>query len=138
MIAPRDSVELRDVLEPPDMDFVMRALRQTYWAADRDPEVTRRAFEGSLGFVLREGERVIGCARVITDGAWFSWLSDVFIEPEHRGRGLGTWMVEAILAHPRVRSTRVHLRTEDAGAFYRRLAFQPADVWVRGPVNDGK
>lgn len=38
----------------------------------------------------------MGFGRVVTDGATFVWLCDVFALPAYRGRGLATWQpVEA-------------------------------------------
>jgi GNAT superfamily N-acetyltransferase len=47
------------------------------------------------------------------------------LEP-HRGRGLGVWLVETVLAHPEVRDVRrVMLGTADAHGLYERFGFGP-------------
>jgi len=49
------------------------------------------------GFVVMDGERFIGCASGLTDenNKWF-FLSDLFIEQEYRGRGLGAAVLEKL------------------------------------------
>lgn len=136
MIATHESFVLEDTLGASDLAYIASALRTSYWSAERAPEITRQAFASSIGFVLRDGSRPIGCARVVTDGVWFSWLCDVWVDASYRGQGLGTWMVDRVLEHPSVCRTRVLLRTHDAQAFYARLGFTPAEVWVRSPPAD--
>ena len=51
--------------------------------------------------VLRgvQGREQAGFARVVTDRATFAYLADVFVLEEHRGQGIGKWLVEVILSH---------------------------------------
>ena len=59
-----------------------------------------------------------------TDRATFAYLADVFILPEHRGRGLSKRLMEAILAHPDLQGLRRWmLATADAHELYRRFGF---------------
>jgi GNAT superfamily N-acetyltransferase len=61
---------------------------------------------------------------VITDYATFAWLADVFVLDSERGRGLGKWLVEVILAHPELQGFRRWvLATKDAQELYRRFGF---------------
>jgi GNAT superfamily N-acetyltransferase len=99
---------------------------RSYWAAGIPPDVLRRAIAGSLCFGLYEGGRQVGFARVVTDGATFAYLCDVFVMESHRGRGLSKWLVECALAHPDLRGLRrVLLVTRDAHGLYRRFGFTP-------------
>jgi GNAT superfamily N-acetyltransferase len=96
----------------------------SYWAVGRKLETVKRAVENSLSFGLYERERQIGFARVVTDYATFAWLADVFVLEPYQGRGLGTWLVEVILAHPELQGfRRWTLATKDAHEVYRRFGF---------------
>ena len=78
---------------------------------------------------LYEGPAQVGFARVITDFATFGYMGDVFIVDSHRGQGLGTWLVETILGHPRLQGfRRWQLVTRDAHGLYARFGFRPADA----------
>ena len=64
--------------------------------------------------------------RAVTDEATFLWIADLFVLEEHRGRGLGIWLVESLLADPRLRDVRsVLLATADAHGLYERFGFEP-------------
>ena len=57
----------------------------------------------------------------MTDYATFAWLCDVFVMEAHRGRGLGKWLVEAVVSHPDLQGLRLFiLATRDAHELYRR------------------
>jgi uncharacterized protein len=100
---------------------------ESYWAEGLGYEAFLRALTGSLCFGVYEGERQLGFARVVHDGARFGWLADVFVFPEARGRGVGKALVAHVLAHPSVtRLDRVLLGTRDAHSLYARHGFLPA------------
>jgi ribosomal protein S18 acetylase RimI-like enzyme len=67
--------------------------------ADFDAKTRKRAFIGSTYVCfLYDGNKLIGCARAISDGAYEAALYDVAVAPEYRGKGLGRLLVETILA----------------------------------------
>jgi GNAT superfamily N-acetyltransferase len=83
-----------------------------------------RSIENSLCFGLYDGERLVGFARVISDYATFAYLSDVFVLESHRGKGLGTWFMATVLAHPDLQNIRRWmLATADAHGLYRKVGF---------------
>lgn len=96
----------------------------SYWAVGRSLETVTRSIENSLSFGLYENGKQVGFARVVTDYATFAWLADVFVLESARGRGLGTWLVEVILAHPQLQGfRRWSLATKDAHEIYRKFGF---------------
>jgi len=105
-----------------DVDVIHEYLAQSsYWAQDRPLDVVERSIEGSLCFGVYDGERQVGFARVVTDHATFAWLCDVFVLESHRGRGLGKWLIECVVAHPDLQGMLlVLLATRDAHELYRR------------------
>ncbi|MGN9763642.1 GNAT family N-acetyltransferase [Micromonospora sp. SD12] len=99
-----------------------------YWAIGRDRETVARAFAGSVPFgVYRAGDgRQVAVARVVTDGATFGWLCDVYVDPGERGRGLGTWLAGAVRDHLAALGVRrILLATADAHAVYAKVGFAP-------------
>jgi GNAT superfamily N-acetyltransferase len=86
--------------------------------------VLLRSISHSLPFGLYKEGRQIGFARVVTDRATFAYLADVFVLPEERGRGLGRWLVQAVLDHPDLQGLRRWLLgSRDAQPLYRKLGF---------------
>jgi GNAT superfamily N-acetyltransferase len=112
-----------------DLDAVHGFLAGSYWAAGIPREVVARSVAGSLCFGLYEeaagGAPVqIGFARAITDAATYAYLADVFVLDSHRGRGLGAWLMECVMAHPDLQGLRRwSLVTRDAHALYARFGF---------------
>nr|WP_216645590.1 GNAT family N-acetyltransferase [Isoptericola halotolerans] len=70
-----------------------------YWAAGRTRATQDAAIAASrnYGIYTATGEQ-IAYARAVTDGVTFAWLADVIVDPAHRGRGLGTRLVDGALA----------------------------------------
>jgi len=103
-------------------------LVNSHWARGIPLAVLERAVQHSMPFVLYRGRKQIGFARVVTDHATFAYLADVFVLPEHRGRGLAKWLVESILAHPGLQGMRRWLLgTAYAHGLYGKLGFaEPA------------
>jgi len=107
-----------------DVDAIHAFLTTSYWAEGIPRETVERSLRGSLCFGLYEGDRQIGLARVITDGATFAYLCDVYVLPERRGRGLGRWLMECVMAHPSLQELRrFYLVTRDAHELYRPFGF---------------
>ncbi len=109
-----------------DFAVVHEFLRASYWSPGIPRETVERAARGALtvGLYAPDGAQA-GYARAITDRATYAYLADVFVLAEHRGQGLGRWLVEQVLAHPDLQGLRaVWLRTRDP-AFHAPLGFAP-------------
>jgi len=102
--------------------------RRSYWAQEIPLDVVQRSIEHSLCFGLYAAASQVGLARVVTDYAVFAYLGDVFVLEEHRGRGLGTWLVETAVSYPELQGVRRwDLATNDAHELYRRFGFVEAN-----------
>src|ERR1700730_12671966 len=108
-----------------------------YWATGRKIELVRRSIENSLSFGVFKDGKQIGFARVVTDYATFAWMADVFILDQHRGRGLGKWLIDVIVSHPDLQGFRRWvLATKDAHELYRRVGFRELhrpERWMERP-----
>ena len=126
-----------------NLDLIHQYLcNETYWASGRSREVVERSIQNSLPFgIYREGEQV-GFGRVVTDYATFAWIADVFVLPEHRGRGLSKWMMEIMLAHPDLQGFRRWvLSTKDAHGVYEKFGFiklHRPERWMERPGDNMK
>lgn len=121
----RDGYKLSTDQERLDVDLVHAFLsNESYWARGRSRETVARSIENSLCFGVYKQSGQVGFARVITDYAVHAYIADVFILSDHRGRGLGKWLVEAILAHPSLQQvSRWALDTMDAQELYEKFGF---------------
>jgi GNAT superfamily N-acetyltransferase len=118
-----------------DRDAIWRFLRdESYWANGIPRDIFERSLERSLSFGLFDGEAgnggaQVGYARVVTDGATFAWLCDVFVLPAYRGRGLATWLIETVAGHPDLQVQRGFvLATRDAHGLYAKFGWQEVEA----------
>lgn len=99
---------------------------EAYWSPGVPIEVVRRAIEGSIVFGIYRGAEQVGFGRVVSDRATFAWLCDVFVVEEHRGKGLGKWLMECVSAHSELQGLRrFMLGTRDAHGLYAQFGFEP-------------
>lgn len=110
-----------------DVDVIHGFLREAYWSPGIPREVTERAIANSIPFgAYAPGGGQAGFARVVSDRAIFAYIADVFVLPEHRGRGVATALIRAVLAHPDLQGLRrIELHTLDAHPLYASCGFEP-------------
>ena len=109
-----------------DLDVVHGFLTECYWAKGIPRDVVARCIENSLCFGLYADNKQVGFARVISDYATYAYIGDVFVLDSFRGKGLGKWMMECIMRHPRLQGLRRwSLVTRDAHGLYAPFGFEP-------------
>lgn len=111
-----------------DLDVIEHWLAaESYWAHGRPREQIQRSIDNSVVYGLYDPSGAqIGFFRLVTDMATFAWLCDVFIDKEHRGRGLARWAVALIRDDILATGVgRILLATVDAHGVYERLGFTP-------------
>ena len=116
-----------------DIGAMHAYLTRSYWSPGIPHATVERAVRHSLCFGLyeRSSSRQVGLARVVTDHATFAYLCDVYVLEEHRGRGLGKFMMQTVMAHPALTGARrAMLGTRDAHGLYAQYGFH-------APPDDG-
>ena len=110
-----------------DLAFVHKFLStEAYWCLNIPIDTVRRCVEHSLCFGVYFGEQQVGFARIISDYATIAYLGDVFVVPEHRGKGLSKRLIEEIMAHPDLQGLRRWiLLTGDAHGLYQQFGWKP-------------
>ncbi len=89
----------------------------------RSPGALRRSFEQSQHVAFaRDGERVIGMARLLSDGVCNAYLVDVWTDSAYRRQGIASAMISQLLEE--VPGQHVGLQTSDAQALYESLGFK--------------
>ena len=120
-----EGIELDDDPARVDLDELHRVLsEEAYWAIGRPRETVERLVREAQRVVgLYRGSRLLGFARAVTDGVSFVYLADVYVHPDHRGRGLGVALVREMVEHGPYADRSWILHTEDAHGLYRKLGF---------------
>jgi len=100
---------------------------ENWWKQEGDnPEMVRLIVTGSHCFlVARQKGRIIGMGRAISDGASDAYLQDVTVMNLFRGQGIGTRIVEALIA--RLERDGIHwiglIAERGSHPFYERFGF---------------
>ena len=137
----RASAGLR-LYRPADFAQVLELYSAVGWTTyTKAPEVLERALVGSATVVVATmlfpaeiapteiagvgGERVVGLARVVSDGETICYLQDVLVHPSAQRIGLGTRLVEAVLEPYAEVRHKVLLTDDESGqrAFYQALGY---------------
>jgi ribosomal protein S18 acetylase RimI-like enzyme len=95
----------------------------------RTAEALRRSFHQSQHVAFaRDRDRVVGMARLLSDGVCNAYLVDVWTMSTYRRQGIASAMIRLLLDE--VPGHHVGLQTDDAQAFYRSLGFrQQPEFW---------
>ena len=109
-----------------DFHFVYQSLsKQTVWAKGISKETVMISIENSVFFGVYLNDQQIGFARVITDQATFAYLADVFITPEHIGKGFSKELINYIVNYSPLQGLRRWvLVTADAHGLYKPFGFK--------------
>jgi GNAT superfamily N-acetyltransferase len=108
-------------------------LSHSYWAEGIPLATVQKSIQNSLCFGIYHQERQVGFARAISDYTTYAYLADVFVLENHRGHGLGKWLIQSILSHPELQGLRRWaLATRDAQGLYAQFGFKI----VENPENE--
>jgi ribosomal protein S18 acetylase RimI-like enzyme len=108
----------------------------------RSPEALRKSFQQSQHVAFaRDGDRVVGMARLLSDGVCNAYLVDVWTASTYRRQGIASAMTRLLLEA--VPGQHVGLQTGSAQRFYESLGFRPqpefwscvAGTWLDNPAN---
>jgi GNAT superfamily N-acetyltransferase len=133
-----DGYELDDDPARIDRAAVHAYLTRSYWAEGRSREVQDALIDNAARVVgLYHAGAQVGFSRAISDGYVQSYLADVYVLEEHRGRGLGVDLVRFSVEEGPLAGTKWYLHTRDAHDLYRKFGFtEPSErVLERGGRN---
>lgn len=97
---------------------------ESYWSKGVPFDIVKRAAEGSFCFAAYDNGKQIAYARVITDGATFGYLADVFVLEPYRSKGISKHLMKFIMEYPAFKGfRRFMLATKDAHSLYEKFGF---------------
>ena len=97
-----------------------------------DREAIERMYASSqLVISAWQDDRLVGLARVLTDGVLYALLADLAVEPDVQGLGIGKRLIEEMQS--RLKGVELILRDSDiSSGFYQRLGFARVEnAWVK-------
>lgn len=107
-----------------------RRLRVLCGLSPKSAEAAKRGLEGGLfATCIRLGSRLVAMGRVVGDGGCFFEVVDIAVHPDHQRKGLGSRIMESIMAYlSREAPVSAYVSLiADAGApgLYRAFGFRP-------------
>ena len=133
-----DGYELDDDPSRVDREAVHAYLTRSYWAEGRSRETQDALIDSAARVVgLYLGAEQVGFSRAISDGHVQSYLADVYVLEEHRGRGLSKAMLANLHGHPELQGLRRWLLfTRDAHELYAQFGWEPLAHPERAMLQD--
>ena len=118
-----------------DWDELKADLAADYFDNGRTAQQMERSFGASYRYVFgRDGDRIVGTGRVISDGVCNAYLVDMWTHSAYRRRGIGRRMLEMLCDG--LAGQHLYLFTDDAEAFYAACGFAPRGVGMERVVGD--
>lgn len=69
------------------------------WPGDYDEEKTEAALQKTINMTARDGERLIGCLRILTDGCFFGTITELLVLPAYQKQGIGSRLLGLAREH---------------------------------------
>jgi predicted GNAT family acetyltransferase len=111
-------------LDDVDWEQAKADLAADHFDNGRSSNALRRSFEQSQHVAFaRDGVRVVGMARMLSDGVCNAYVVDVWTHSGYRRRGIATKLMRMLADE--VPGQHIGLQTDDAQEFYRSLGYEP-------------
>jgi len=114
-----------------DRDVIWHYLStEAYWGRARTREIVETQIDRAwrlVGAYETATGAMVGFARALSDGLSLAYLADVFVLPEHQGRGIATAMLDELIERGPGAHLRWTLFTSDAHELYRKFGFVEPD-----------
>lgn len=99
------------------------------WSALSERQAAAVVQNSSYFIAARAEGRIVGMARLVSDGGYVAYIADVVVRPDFQGKGIGKAMMTMILRHiresamPGERILACLMAAKDREPFYEGLGF---------------
>ena len=103
------SLSLIDRLTEEQILDLERLYQAEWWTKGRQLSDVRKMLENTdviTAFCDYDSQKLVAFARVITDYTYKALILDVIVDASYRGKNLGRALMDAIVAHPQLKSVR--------------------------------
>lgn len=60
------------------------------WPGKYDPIKTQDALSKTLNITAYDGDRLVGCLRILSDGYFFGTITEMLVLPDYQNKGIGS------------------------------------------------
>lgn len=69
------------------------------WPGEYDLEKTQAALSKTINITAYDGERLVGCLRILTDGYYFGTITELLVLPQYQHQGIGSRLLQLAREH---------------------------------------
>lgn len=64
------------------------------WPGDYDIEKTQNALSITQNITAYDGDRLVGCLRILSDGYFFGTITELLVLPDYQNKGIGSQLLQ--------------------------------------------
>ncbi len=64
------------------------------WPGNYDIDKTRGALSKTLNITAYDGDELVGCLRILSDGYFFGTITELLVLPEYQKKGIGSRLLQ--------------------------------------------
>jgi GNAT superfamily N-acetyltransferase len=127
-------IEYRDTRDVP-LDGVVALYRANEWSSAEKPALLHKALRSSDALVTAwDGDTLVGLGNAISDGCLVVYYPHLLVLPAYQGRGIGTRLMQMLMARYQGFHQQMLVADGRAIAFYRKCGFERAGktepMWI--------
>ena len=105
------------------------------WKGQYNIEKTEAALSKTINITAYDGDILVGCLRILTDGYFFGTITELLVLPEYQKQGIGTALIKE--GHRIARELGYGFSVVLGSAnYYPRVGYLPADTFGIYPPFD--
>lgn len=113
------------------IDVLIRSTLAARRPVDQPQVIASMLTNADIVLTARVEGRLIGVARAISDFAYCTYLSDLAVDVEHQGRGIGRELIRRTHEAAGLRTSLILLAAPKARTYYPHIGMKPHDsCWI--------
>lgn len=88
---------IRYVANDTNLDVVtFLTLVNNVWKGNYESKFVEEALQKTINVTAWKDDKLVGCARILSDGYFFGTVPEVLVLPEYQGKGIGKHLMELV------------------------------------------